>query len=111
MSESWERPEQPLDEIIKLPNHTVISNPYQRKGVGGRPALMINNSKYHVRNLTQSLIDIPWGVEATWALISPKNVTSNSSIKRIAVCSLYSKPETRKKTLLVDHINHYCRGY
>ena len=38
MSESWERPELPLDKIINLPNHTVISNPHQRKGwVAGLP--------------------------------------------------------------------------
>ena len=105
MSESWERPDEPLEKIINLPNHTVISNPHQRKGVGGRPALIINNNKYHVRNLTQSLIDIPWGVEATWAIISPKDVTNDSSIQKIAVCSVYSKPNSKKKTLLLDHIN------
>jgi hypothetical protein len=59
MSESWERPHQPLQDIINLPNHKVISNPHQRKGVGGRPALIINTEKYHVKNLTQSLIEIP----------------------------------------------------
>ena len=58
MSESWERPHQPLDEIINLPNHMVISNPHQRKGVGGRPALIINTQKYDVKNITQSLIQI-----------------------------------------------------
>jgi hypothetical protein len=105
MSESWERPEQPLDEIIRLPNHTVISNPHQRKGVGGRPALIINHDKYHIRSLTQSLIEIPWGVEATWALITPKNITSDSSIKRIALSCVYSKPNSKKKSLLLDHIN------
>ena len=106
MSESWERPEQPLTDIIKLPYHTVISNPHQRSGIGGRPALIINNQKYNVKNLTQSFIEIPWGVEATWALVSPKQQTSDSLIKRIAVCSLYSKPGSRKKSLLLDHINH-----
>ena len=105
MSESWERVNKPLDKIIKLPNHIVISNPHQRKGVGGRPALIINSNKYHVRNLTQSLIDIPWGVEATWAVITPKNISSGSTIQKIAVCSLYSKPNSKKKTLLLDHIN------
>ena len=105
MSESWERPNQPLEEIIHLPNHVVISNPHQRKGVGGRPALMINTTKYYVKNLTQNLVKIPWGVEATWAIITPKNITSDSIIKRIAVCSVYSKPDSRKKTLLLDHIN------
>ena len=107
MSESWERPNQPLQEIINLPNYKVISNPHQRKGVGGRrqPALIINTDKYYVKNLTQSLIEIPWGVEATWALISPKNVTNDSIIQKIAVCSLYCKPDSRKKSLLLDHIN------
>ena len=105
MSESWERPEKPLDQIINLPDHIVISNPHQRKGVGGRPALIINKSKYNVRNLTQSLIEIPWGVEATWAILSPKNISSDSTIQKIAVCSLYSKPDSRKKSLLLDHIN------
>ena len=106
MSESWEKPENPLDDIINLPSHMVISNPHQRKGIGGRPALFINQDKYHIRNLTQTLIDIPWGVEAVWALISPKNVTNNIKIKRIALCSLYSKPNSKKKTLLLDHISH-----
>ena len=105
MSERWERPALPLNKIIHLPNHTVISNPHQRKGIGGRPALIINNKKYNIKNLTQSIIEIPWGVEATWALISPKNKTSDSLIKRIAVCSLYSKPDSRKKSLLLDHIS------
>ena len=98
MSESWERPDMPLDTIINLPNHVVISNPHQRKGAGGRPALVINNKKFHVKNLTQSLIDIPWGVEATWAIISPKNVSSDSLVKKIAVCSLYCKPSSKKKS-------------
>ena len=105
MSESWERPYQPLDEIINLPNHMVISNPHQRKGVGGGPALIINTQKYDVKNITQSLIQIPWGVEAIWGLISPKNITNDSTIKKIAVCSLYCKPDSRKKSLLLDHIS------
>ena len=88
MSESWERPDKPLEEIIKLPHHVVISNPHQRKGVGGRPALIINSTKYYVKNVTQHLVEIPWGVEATWAIITPKNLTSDSAIKRIAVCSV-----------------------
>ena len=97
MSESWERPDMPLDQILDLPNHVVNSNPHQRKGVGGRPALIINKEKYHVRNLTQSLIEIPWGVEATWAIISPKNLTSDSIIKKIAVVVfIVNHPQERK---------------
>ena len=84
---------------------TVISNPSQRKGVGGRPALVINTKDYYVRNLTNSLIEIPWGVEATWALLTPKNVNNASKIQKIAVCSLYSKPNSKMKTRLLDHIS------
>ena len=51
------------------------------------------------------MIEIPWGVEATWAIISPKNIINDSKIKKIAVCSLYCKPKSRKKSLLLDHIN------
>ena len=101
MSESWERPEKPLDQIINLPDHIVISNPHQRKGVGGRPALIINKSKYNVRNLTQSLIEIPWGVEATWAILSPKNISSDSTIQKIAVCCIQNQIQERKVFFLI----------
>ena len=52
MSESHERlyltqkgEHQTLSEIIKLEDHIVISNPSQRVGKGGRPALIVNNKK------------------------------------------------------------------
>ena len=104
MSESWERENKTLDKIIKLDNYQVISNVHQRSGKGGRPALIINDSKYHVENLTNTLISIPWGVEITWALLTPKQVTPRSIIKKIAVASIYSKPNSVKKTKLLDHI-------
>ena len=50
------------------------------------------------------MIDIPWGVEAVYCLISPKNINSNSLIKKIVICSIYSKPGSKKKSLLFDHI-------
>ena len=39
ISESWERPNEPLSEVIKMENYSVISNPHQRQGQGGRPAM------------------------------------------------------------------------
>ena len=105
LSESWERPEFNLSQILQLEDFTVISNPHQRQGVGGRPALIINTKFYNVRNLTNSLIQIPWGCEATWAIITPKNVTNTSKIQKIALCSFYSKPKSRNKTRLLDHIS------
>jgi hypothetical protein len=105
MSESWERDYLTLDKVINLEDHVVISNVSQRAGVGGRPALIINKKKYDVENVTNTLIQIPWGVEAVWGIITPKNVTQDSKVKKIACCSLYSKPDSRKKSLLLDHIS------
>ena len=105
LSESWERPEFSLDQLIDIEDYKVISNPHQRKGVGGRPALVVNTQFYHIKNLTNTLITIPWGCEATWALITPKNVTSASKIQKIALCSLYCKPNSKSKTKLLDHIS------
>ena len=82
MSESWERESKTLDQIINLAEHVVISNVHQRRGVGGRPALIINKSKYIIQNLTQSVIKIPWGVELVWAMITPKHVQNDSKIQK-----------------------------
>ena len=105
MSESWERDYLTLDEIIKLEDHVVVSNVSQRRGKGGRPAIIANQTKFDVQNVTNTLIQIPWGVEAVWCVLTPKNVQQNSKIQRIACCSLYSKPDSRKKSLLLDHIS------
>ena len=75
MSESWERDYLPLDKVIKLDDHVVISNVSQRKGKGGRPAIIANRKKYEVQNVTNILIQIPWGVEAVWCILTPKDVT------------------------------------
>ena len=96
MSESWERENKTLDEIISLEDHVVISNVHQRHGVGGRPALIINSKKFIVQNLTQCVIQIPWGVEIVWAMITPKYVQSDSKIQKIVVGSVYSKPNSKE---------------
>ena len=104
ISESHETENKHLSDMIKLEDHLVISNPFQRKGKGGRPALIVNKVKYNIQNLTNTVVNIPWGVEATWGLITPKNVTSNSIIQNIVIASIYSKPKSKKKTETLDHI-------
>ena len=37
-------------------------------------------------------------------IITLKNVTKDSIVKKIAVCALYAKPGSKKNTALVDHI-------
>ena len=105
LSESWEREDLTLDQIIKLEDHQVISNVSQRRGVGGRPAIIANKVKFDVQNITNKLIQIPWGVEAVWCILTPKNVTHDSKIRKIACCSIYSKPNSKTTTLLKDHIS------
>ena len=39
-----------------------------------------------------------------WALLTPKEVTANSKVQKIVVGSMYCKPGSRKKTLMLDHI-------
>ena len=82
----------------------MISNIYKREGKGGRPALIVNNKKYNVENLTNSVIQVPWGVEITWALLTPKTVSNDSTIQKIVLGSIYSKPNSKKKSAMLDHI-------
>ena len=105
MSESWEREYLTLDQIIRLDNHTIISNVSQRTGTGGRPAIFANSDKFEVQNVTNTLVQIPWVVEAVWCVLTPKNISNDSKIQKIACCALYSKPNSKKKTLLLDHIS------
>ena len=98
LSESWERENETLDQLIELENHIVISNVYQRTGIGGRPAILVNSNKYHVQNLTNTLINVKWGVEAVWCVLTPKNVSKNSKIKKIACAAIYSKPRSKQKS-------------
>ena len=105
ISESWERENQTLEEIIHLEDYQVISNVHQRTGKGGRPAIIANEKKYFVQNITNTLVNIPYGVEIVWAILTPKSIAVSSSVKKIAIASIYSKPSSKKKTLLLDHIS------
>ena len=115
MSESWEREEQTLDTVIDIDDFKVIYNVHQRTGKGGRPAIIANLKKFDIENLTNTTVEIPWGVEVVWATLTPKNVSNTSEVQKIVVASVYCKPDSRKKTLLLDHIsqvyNLLCSKY
>ena len=101
--------------MIKIDDFKVISNVHQRTGKGGRPAVIANSKKFDIENLTNTTVSIPWGVEIVWAVLTPKNVSSTSDVQKIVVASVYSKPDSRKKTVLLDHIsevyNLLCSKY
>ena len=104
MSESWEREEESLENVIEIEGYKVLSNVHQRKGKGGRPAIIVNTQKYEVENLTNTIINIPWGIEIVWAVLTPKNNQNTWDVKKFVVASVYCKPNSKKKTLLLDHI-------
>ena len=76
----------------------------QRKEKGGRPAIIVDKSIYHVENITNTIAVIPWGVEIVWAVLTPKNANNASTIQRIVVASVYNKPRSRKTEKLYLHI-------
>ena len=103
VSESWEREEQSLEQLLNLQNFKVIS--YRRpkckakKQPGGGAAIIYNEERFNICKLD---VPSPTGVEIVWALVKPKN--RNGSIEKIAVASIYISPSSVFKTKTIDHI-------
>ena len=70
---------------------------------------------FHIKELCPEVITVPIGVEAIWALITPKNLPANSRIKHIAVASIYYSSKQTRKNDFLDHIaqsyNTLCAKY
>ena len=104
MSESWDRENYGLENIIKMDGFRIIKNVLQRKRKGGKPALIVSEKNYHIKELCPQVITVPPKVEAVWALLTPKAGGSRANIKHIAVCSYYYTENT-KRSEFVDHIS------
>ena len=104
MSESFERENLPLEELLQLEDYEIISMVKKRNFKGGNPAILINKQKFIIKKICPDPITVPEGVEAIWALVTPKNNTSRK-LRYIAICSLYYRgPKSTKKQELYDHI-------
>ena len=114
MSESWQRENYKLEDLLELENFKIITNVKERDFKGGKPAIFINLEKYHVKQLCPDPITVPIGVEAVWCLVTPKFRNINSKVKRIAVAAIYYRgPKSTKKKELFDHISetfHFLSG-
>ena len=105
MSESWDREDFPLEQLLDLENFRIIKNVKQRDFKGGKPVILVNEQKYHVKPLCPEPITVPVGVECVWALITPKQLSPQSKAKYIAVASIYYRgPKSTKKDEFFDHI-------
>ena len=100
-SETWERKRKQLADIIGTRTYHTIS--YYRQGgrSGGGCAIIYTDTRFKVEKLD---VDTAEGVEAVWALFTPRVNTSNGKIKRIAVGSFYVSPNSMYKTATIDHI-------
>ena len=97
MSESWERESFGVNKLLQLENFEIISNVHQRKGRGGRPLVIEKKGKYIIENLTNTILDIPWGVEIVWMSITPNSVTNKS----IIVCMCHQTVTIRQFLLII----------
>ena len=59
--------------------------------------------KYNIENLTNTSINIPWGVKVNWALLTSKLVSKDITMRHIILGAIYVKPKSRKKTATTDH--------
>ena len=103
ISESWDRENLPLEEILEKEGYRVLKNVSQRRGKGGKPALIIKEERFIIKQLCPDIITVPTGIEAVWALITPKNINSASKVKNIVVASMYYTKAT-KRANFIDHI-------
>ena len=104
ISESWNRPEFPLSELLKtenFENFKVFMNVKQRKERGGKPAVLVNTRKYHILELCPKLFTVPSSVEAVWILLKSKIKGIDT---KIAVCSYYFSKNITLKEDLYEHI-------
>ena len=105
ISESWDRVNEPLETIIKIDDYKIFTAVNPRNFRGGKPAILVNESKFHVQHLNPEPITVPNGVEAVWVLLTPKLSKPNNLVKHIAAASIYYRgPKSTKKDELFDHI-------
>ena len=104
MSESFERENMPLQQLLDLEDYEIISMVKRRDFKGGNPAILIKKDKFIIKKICPDPVSVPVGVEAIWAIISPRT-NNTKKFKNIAICSLYYRgPKSTKKQELFDHI-------
>ena len=93
-----------LSELIKEENFKVITNVNERTGRGDKPAVIVSEADYFIKELCPTVITAPVGVEAVWVLLQNKNNSPRSQIYNIVVCSYYyAGPKSTPKDLIFDH--------
>ena len=109
ISETWERKNCSLEQLLCSSQLKCVSYCRSRDfpsgtQTGGGCAIIYNQSRFHT---TQPSIGIPEGVEATWAVFTPKKLDSHlQKVKNICVGAIYISPKSKYKQITIEHIIH-----
>ena len=102
ISETWERENNKLDNVLNSTRFKYISSYRKKKSPGGGCAIVYNERQFNVVNPD---VDVPENVEAAWAIFSPVTSDVNKlKVKRILVGTIYVSPKSKYKTETADHI-------
>ena len=103
ISETWERDELSIEELMGLDNYKVHSYKREKKKSkkqpGGGCAIIYNENRFRASKLD---IYVPPGVEACWLLLKPLNPTD--LVENIAMAAIYVSPSSKFKTATINHI-------
>ena len=104
LSEVWEKKENKkhqssIEQLLEMKSISYISTPRPGSRRGGGSAIAACPKKF---SLVKLHIEIPNSLEVVWGLLRPLKVIGK--MKKIIICSFYSPPRSKKKTILIDHI-------
>ena len=115
VSETWDRThksdrskkdkDKMIAEVLDIEGYRWVQNIVQRKCRGGKPAILICEQDYYITEVCPDLITVPIGVEAIWAVLTPKQKSKNAKVKHLAVASVYYSSTQTKKNAFLDHIS------
>ena len=109
ISESWNRDNEPLEELIQIENYKVISNVRHREGRGGKPLIIVDTANYNIIEVCPGLFTVPTEVEAVWVVLQPKERSRSQNFHFIAVCSYYyAGPKRTPRNVIYDHFAETC---
>ena len=110
ISETWETKTKDIPEMLKSQTLKSVSfvrnrdHPPFLSQTGGGTAILYNESNFQV---TEADIKPPIGVEAAWAIVTPKvSDKSNLNVKHICVGGIYISPKSKYKEETIEHIIH-----
>ena len=87
VSETWEREDKPLDQLLNMNNYKVHFHRRTKvkanRQPGGACALIYNENRFKVTNLD---VFVPKGVEACWSVFKPHD--KSDMIENIVIASI-----------------------